>query len=84
MGIFFAGVVSTVSWMSGASSGLKGFNPVAVTWVAHVPTRGTSYQTRNAIDILVIPVLPKPAGRRNQLGGRGKEFGRRHRIERLP
>jgi len=30
MGTSFAGVVSTVSWMGGGSSGLRGFNPVAV------------------------------------------------------
>ena len=51
MGISFGGVVSTISWMSGTFSRLRGFNPMVVTSVAHVPTRGTRYQNGIAKDM---------------------------------
>ena len=69
MGNSISGVVSTVSWIGGGSSGLRGFNPVAVTWVASVPAGGTRYQIGISNDMLGNTSIAKtywemkPAGR---------------------
>ena len=52
MGTSFAEVVSTVSWMGWGSSGLRGFNPMAVMLVDFVPKGGMRYQNRNTNDML--------------------------------
>ena len=52
MGTSFAGAVSIVSWVGWGSSGLRGFNPMAVTLVAPIQEGGTRYQTRNSNDML--------------------------------
>ena len=52
MGTSFVGVVSTVSWMVEGSSGLRGFNPVVVTWVALISTGGMRCQTGISNDML--------------------------------
>ena len=50
MGISFARVVSIVSWMGGASLGVRGFNPMAVTLVAPILVGRMRYQTGIAND----------------------------------
>ena len=52
MGTSLAGAVSTVAWVGWGSSGLRGFNPTAITLVAPVPEGGMRYQTGNANDML--------------------------------
>ena len=52
MGNSFAGAVSNVSWIGGGSLGLRGFNPMAVTWVDPIPARGMRYQNGSANDML--------------------------------
>ena len=48
MGTSLAGVVATVSWVGWGSSGLRGFNPTVVKFVAPVSEGGMRYQTGNA------------------------------------